>query len=150
MQHVMAGQLGVLLARTGARAGGLRLLRQAYSALDAMFPGGHMHVADTGVALTRALLLTEPAAPAELAEAERVGRRALEIRTAQHAAAHPRVAEARCWLGIVLAARGRPAEANPLLRESIPRLERWGAADPADLAEARRRLSRIEAHAARR
>jgi tetratricopeptide (TPR) repeat protein len=151
MASVVGGQLGVLLVRTGARAEGLALLRRAYADLDAMFPSGHAHVADTAIALVRALAASG-AAPVELragelGEAERLVRRALAIRAGQLDADHPKVAEARCWLGIVLAMGGRGEAAAPLLDESLPVLARWGAADPADLAEARRRLA--EAHAAR-
>jgi serine/threonine-protein kinase len=151
MTLVMRGQLGVLLVRTGAREEGLAMARQAYTELAAMFPHGHAHVADTAIALVRALAASG-AAPAELrggelGEAESLARRALAIRAAQLAADHPKLAEARCWLAVVLAMGGRGDTAAPLLEESLPLLARWGAADPADLAEARRRLA--EAHAAR-
>jgi eukaryotic-like serine/threonine-protein kinase len=151
MTSVIGGQLGVLLVRTGERDEGLALLRRAYADLEAMFPSGHAHVADTAIALVRALAASG-AAPAELraselGEAERLARRALAIRAVQLASDHPKAAEARCWLGIVLATGGRGEAAAPLLDESLPVLARWGAADPADLAEARRRLA--EAHAAR-
>jgi hypothetical protein len=118
----IGGQLGVLLVRTGARAEGLSRLRRAYAELHAMFPAGHMHVADTAVALTRALLAGSPT-PDELAEAERLSRHAVEIHGAQLAPDHP---------------------TGPLLRDNLPALERWGMADRADLREARRRLAALE------
>jgi tetratricopeptide (TPR) repeat protein len=145
---VLGGQLGVLLARTGERAEGLGLLRKAYRELDAMFPSGHHHVADTAVALARALLAGQ-ATRAEVGEAERMAGRAVEIRSAQLGADHPKLAEARCWLGIVLAAQGRRDEAQPLLGEALPVFARWGMADPADLREARRRLAEVESGSSR-
>jgi serine/threonine-protein kinase len=140
---VLRGQLGVLMARTGARGEGLAQLRQANARLQAMFPDGHMHVADTAIALARALL-AEPAAPGELEEAERASRRAVEIREGKLGADHPKLAEARCWLGIALAAQGREGEALPLLSEALPIFARWGTADPADLRLARRRLAELQ------
>jgi len=145
---VVRGQLGALLARTGARAEGLALVRRAYTQLDAMFPEGQMHVADTAVGLARALV-SGMATAAELAEAERAVQRALEIRAATLAAEHPKRAEAACWLGIVLAATGRAAEARPLLQQGLPILAGWGFADPEDLRKARRRLQEVEATATR-
>jgi len=149
MASVVRGQLGALLVRTGYREEGLRLLRESYAGLNAMFPGGHAHVADTALILTRALLAGRRPAPDDVAEAERLVRRALELRGSQLAAGHPKLAEAGCWLGIVLAVMGRSPEAKQLLEENVPAFAAWGAADPADLAEARRRLAKAEAALAR-
>jgi len=141
MAAVMGGQLGALLARTGTRTEGLAMLRRALRELDAIFPGGHPHVADTAVVLARTL--SSPGIPADLVEAEKLARRAIEMRSTQLAPEHPKLAEARCVLGIVLAAAGRDSEAEPLLRNALPALEAWGVADKADLAEARRRLKSL-------
>jgi hypothetical protein len=112
-----------------------------------MFPNGHAHVADTAIAFTRGIV--EARRPGGLIEAEHLARRAVEIRETQLAPTHPKVAEARCWLGIVLAKRGRVEESAPLLREALLVLSKWGLADPADLAQASRSLRDAEATMAR-
>jgi hypothetical protein len=148
MSHVMEGQLGALMVKTGARAEGLRRLRQAYEELEVMLGRDHSHVTDTAVALSRSLASGTPT-PAELAEAERTSRHALDSRGRALGNDNPKVAEARCRLGLVLARGNGTEEAIALLEQSLPALARWGAADPTDLAEARPRLAQLLAARAR-
>jgi tetratricopeptide (TPR) repeat protein len=146
---VIRGQFGALLVRNGRRSDGLRELDSAYATLAAIFPQGHPHVADTALLLARAFT-TAPSSPAEGARAESLTRRAIELREARFPKGHPRIAEAQCRLGLILIRSGRASEGIDLLRAFVPAFAGWGAADPADVEEARGALERASMEAATR
>jgi serine/threonine-protein kinase len=100
------------LARLG-RPGAEELIRQGVAIQDRRLPEGHFERA-VGLHFLGYVLLKN----GQLEEAERVVREALEIRRRSFQQPNWRIAETAGLLGEMLAARGRPDQALPLLTES--------------------------------
>jgi len=106
------GQVGHLLAVTGERAEGGKLLQRAVAILEK---------ADDQQSLSSTLanISVYHFQMGEMEEAESTTRRALEIRRKLDGEAHPSTNKMREDLGFVLNRRGKFIESEPILRQSV-------------------------------
>ena len=83
----------------------------------------------------------------QLPQAREALERALDVRRRSYAAPNWRIAETAGWLGEVLVQQGHPAEALPLLGESLETFQTLYGPDNPRTSDARQRLTRLTAPA---
>ena len=126
----------MLVQDVGQPAEALAAVQEALRTVEEHAPEQGHYIADLQVWLGR--LRIEASVPSA---AEPALRAALAYRESSLPADHPKVAEARCVLGIALAAQGRRAEAEPLLRSGLPVFAEWGLANRSLVARAQQALA---------
>ena len=76
--------------------------------------------------------------------AEEYAKRSLDIRNELYDADHPKVAQAQCIYGRVLAMKGDLEEARALLQQGLPVYESWSMANKDRVDEARKVLEELD------
>jgi serine/threonine-protein kinase len=133
------GQYGILLLHLGRTEEAHVEVRTALRLVEnSSAAGARSVVADTRFRLGHVLLET-----GALDQAEPLFREVLSTRRNLFPASHPRIDEAKCGLGVVLAEGDDPASGVTLLRDALPRYSSWGQADRLLLARAERALGNL-------
>ncbi len=146
--HRFATWARVVLARIRAARGELEAADSLLRAVLEVQQGGaerRSHVSSQGLHVTALTLLALAEVETKLgrfAEAEAHARKALAALEKSYRAG-PNVAEAKSVLGAALAAQGRSAEAEPLLRNAYRELSETRGAQPSQLRAAAERLQQF-------
>lgn len=88
-------------------------------------------------------ILLELGRTKDLVEAEGLAREAIATGSKVLGAGHWRIAQYKSTLGAVLARQGKMAEAGPLLREAVEKLEKLRGAEAKVTVAARKELARV-------
>ena len=120
----MQAQYALLLQDGGYTTNAVQQAEEAVALLEGTPHVSTLHMSD-GLMFSGIVYLEH----GDLDKAEGYLKKALDIRSEMYESAHPKIAQAQCMYGRVIAALGRVEEARELLQQGLPIYEEWPMAN---------------------